>query len=150
MRTGPLGRTAASGDGWTSEGNAVHEQEALPMSTPEPESLAEAAALISNEIAAIHRESYGESLESIETHILDDLVVCVLDIRLLPHERTLLEHDRGDDSIRRVRKEFQESIAPTFSATVEHTTGRRVIAFLSETHLDPSFSVEIFKLAPAH
>jgi hypothetical protein len=33
---------------------------------------------------------------------------------------------------------------------VEHTTGRRVIGFLSETHLDPAFSVEIFKLAPAH
>jgi uncharacterized protein YbcI len=128
----------------------VHEQEALPMSTPEPESLPEVAARISEEIAGIHRESYGEAVEAIETHILDDLVVCVLDIRLLPHERTLLEHDRGDDSIRRVRKEFQESIGATFSATVEHTTGRRVIGFLSETHLDPPFSVEIFKLAPAH
>jgi uncharacterized protein YbcI len=120
------------------------------MSTPEPESLEKVAARISEEIAGIHRESYGEAVDSIETHILDDLVVCVLDVRLLPHERTLLEHDRGEDSIRRVRKEFQESIAATFSATVEHTTGRRVIAFLSETHLDPSFSVEIFKLGPAH
>jgi len=120
------------------------------MSTPEPESVEAVAARISDEIAAIHRESYGEAVESIETHMLGDLVVCVLDISLLPHERTLLEHERGEDSIRTVRKEFQESIGATFAATVEHTTGRRVIAFLSDTHLDPAFSVEIFKLAPAN
>jgi uncharacterized protein YbcI len=119
------------------------------MSTPEPESGADVAERISNEIAAIHRESYGESLEAIETHILDDVVICMLDIRLLPHEQTLLEHERGEDSIRRVRKEFQESIGATFAATVEHMTGRRVIGFVSDTHLDPPFSVEIFKLSPA-
>jgi uncharacterized protein YbcI len=119
------------------------------MSTPEPERGTDVTARISEEIAAIHRESYGETVEAIQTHILDDLVVCILDIRLLPHERTLLEHERGEDSIRRVRKEFQESIGATFAATVEHMTGRRVIGFLSETHLDPPFSVEIFKLSPA-
>jgi uncharacterized protein YbcI len=118
------------------------------VGTPERESSQEVAARISDEIAAIHQESYGEAVESIETHILGDLVVCVMDVELLPHERTLLEHDRGADSIRRIRKEFQESIGPTFAATVEHSTGRRVIGFLSDTHVDPAFSVEIFKLAP--
>jgi uncharacterized protein YbcI len=118
------------------------------MSTPEPTSRAELEQLVSDEIAAIHRESYGESVDSIRTHIIDDVVVCVLDISLLPHERTLLEHDRGIDSIREIRKEFQESIAATFSATVEHMTGRRVIGFLSDTHIDPPFSVEFFRLAP--
>jgi uncharacterized protein YbcI len=118
------------------------------MSTPERGSQQEVAARISDEIATIHKESYGESIEAIQTHILDDLVVCILDIRLLAHERTLLEHDRGEDSIRRVRKEFQESIGATFAATVEHMTGRRVVGFLSDTHLDPPFSVEIFKLSP--
>jgi uncharacterized protein YbcI len=105
---------------------------------------------ISNEIATIHRESYGEAVESIETHILDDIVVCVLDINLLPHERTLLAHDRGVESILAVRKHFQESIGATFAASVEHMTGRRVIAFLSETNIDPPFSVEFFRLAPTH
>jgi uncharacterized protein YbcI len=122
------------------------------VSTPEPEperqTQSQVAARISDEIAAIHSESYGEAVESIQTHILDDLVICVLDVKLLPHERTLLEHDRGEDSIRQVRKEFQESIGPTFAATVEHMTGRRVIGFISDTHLDPPFSVEVFKLAP--
>ena len=120
------------------------------MSTPEPKSLAEVAARISDEIAAIHQKSYGETVESAETHIVGDLVICVLDHGLLPHEQTLLKHERGADSIRQVRKEYQESIGATFAATVEHTTGRRVIGFLSDTHLDPPFSVEIFKLGPPH
>jgi uncharacterized protein YbcI len=123
------------------------------MDPPEQDPAEQSPALdvaerISNEIATIHRESYGEAVESIETHILDDVVICVLDINLLPHERTLLEHDRGVESILAVRKHFQESIGATFTATVEHMTGRRVIAFLSDTNIDPPFSVEFFKLAP--
>jgi uncharacterized protein YbcI len=114
----------------------------------EQEPAVDAAQRISDEIATIHRESYGEAVEAIETHILDDVVICVLDINLLPHERTLLEHGRGVESIQKVRKEFQESIGATFAAAVEHMTGRRVVAFLSETHIDPSFSVEFFRLAP--
>ena len=118
------------------------------MGTPEPGSAAETASRISDEIAAIHRESYGETVESIQTYIHDDAVVCVLDITLLVHERTLLDHDRGEDSIRQVRREFQEAIAPASTAAIEHTTGRRVIGSLSETHIDPPFSVEFFRLSP--
>ena len=118
------------------------------MGTPEPGSTAEIASRISDEIAAIHHQSYGEAVESIQTYIHDDAVVCVLDIALLTHERTLLGHDRGEESIRAVRREFQAAIAPTFAAAVEHMTGRRVIGFLSETHIEPSFSVEFFRLAP--
>ena len=121
------------------------------MGQAEPE-FAEVAERISDEIAEIHAQSYGEQVTSIQTHIHEDSVVCILDIELLPHERTLLDHDRGhdrgQDSIRRLRREYQEALAPTFVASVEHMTGRRVIGFLSETHMDPPFSVEFFRLAP--
>jgi uncharacterized protein YbcI len=116
------------------------------VSPPEDTQLAER---ISGEIAAIHRESYGEEVESVRTYLLDDLVVCIMDISLLPHERTLLDHDGKSCGVRRTRQEFQEVIGPTFVATVEHFTGRRVVGFLSDTHLDPNFSVEIFRLGPA-
>jgi uncharacterized protein YbcI len=118
------------------------------MGTPDPGSAADIASRISDEIAAIHRQSYGEAVDSIQTYLHDDAVVCVLDIALLPSERTLLDHDRGQDSIRRLRREYQEAIAPTFAAAIEHMTGRRVVGFVSETHIDPPFSVEFFRLAP--
>jgi uncharacterized protein YbcI len=115
------------------------------MSLPEDTGLAEQ---ISAEIARIHEASYGEEVRSITTHVLDDLVVCVLDIDLLTYERTLLENGRRDELVRRVRQEYQEVIGSTFIATVEHFTGRRVVGFLSDTHLEPHFSVELFRLAP--
>lgn len=118
------------------------------MGTPEPGSASEIAARISDEIAGIHRESYGDSVHSIRTHIHDDSVVCVLDITLLPHERALLGNDRGEDSIRQLRREYQQAIAPASAAAIEHMTGRLVIGFVSETHIDPPFSVEFFRLAP--
>ena len=118
------------------------------MGQAEPES-AEIASRISDEIAAIHRESYGEAVDCIQTHVHEDFVVCVIDIPLLTHERTLFHHERGGESIRVLRREFQEAIAPALEAAVERMTGRRVIGFLSETHLDPPFSVVFFRFAPA-
>lgn len=91
------------------------------MGAQEPElSTDEVAARISDEIAAIHRESYGETVESIQTYIADDYVVCVIDVALLPHERTLLDHGQPEESIRHVRRSFQAAIGPTFAAAVEH------------------------------
>jgi uncharacterized protein YbcI len=116
------------------------------MSPPGGTGLAER---ISDEIGRIHIASYGREALSVKTHVLDDLIVCVIDIGLLPHERTLLDNGRREDLVRRVRSEYQEAISSTFIATIEHFVGRRVVGFLSDTHIDPHFSVEIFRLAPA-
>ena len=116
------------------------------MSLPEDTQLTDR---ISTEIATIHRESYGDEVESIKTYLLDDMVLCVMDITLLAHERTLLTHSGNMDGVRRTRQQFQEAIGSTFVAAVEHHTGRRVVGFLSDTHLEPNFTVEIFRLGPA-
>lgn len=107
----------------------------------------DAADRISREIAAVHERSYGALPSKVKTHILEDAVLCVIDIDLLPHERTLLDNGQGAKSIRAVRSDFQTSIRSTFIAAVEHSTGRRVSGFISDTHLDPPFSVEFFRLA---
>lgn len=104
---------------------------------------------ISREIAAIHEESYGEPVREVETTLMADSVICLVEIDLLPFERTLLKHDPDGDSatsIRNTRRSFQEAIKPAFIASVERATGRRVTAFLCETNLDPPFSLEYFRL----
>jgi uncharacterized protein YbcI len=102
---------------------------------------------ISEEIASIHEQSYGQRPDSVRTYMVDDVVLCVCDADLLRHEQLI--HDSGaGDTVREVRKAFQEAIEATFVSTVEHMTGRRVVAFISDTHLDPSFSIELFRLAP--
>jgi uncharacterized protein YbcI len=107
--------------------------------------------LISRELARVHEESYGTPPRNVRTHVLGDAVVCVIDIDLLPHERTLLAAGHGAGSIIAVRSDFQTSIRSTFIAAVEHSTGRQVSGFISGTHLDPPFTVEFFRLdaAPA-
>ena len=103
--------------------------------------------MLESEIAAIHERSYGEGIERIQVSVLDDAVIAVLDIALLSHEQ-LVAAAGGGDSVRQIRKSYQEAIGATFIAAVEHATGRRVVGFLSDTHLDPPFSVEVFRLGP--
>ena len=103
---------------------------------------------ISRDLAAIQRDSYGESVRRIQTTILDDSVISILDVELLPHERTLLQGDKGAETVCEVRRSYQRAIGPSFIAVVERATGRRVVAFLSETHISPSFSIEFFRLGP--
>jgi uncharacterized protein YbcI len=100
-------------------------------------------------ILAIHHDSYGCGAGTVTAHILDDVVLVVLDkLQLQPSEQCLL--DAGQEQIvTTVRDVFQEKIQATFQAVVERATGRRVVAFTSHLALDDApFSVEVFKLKP--
>jgi uncharacterized protein YbcI len=100
-------------------------------------------------VLAIHHASYGCGAGTVTAHILDDVVLVVLDkVELQPSEETLLEAGQ-DQTVAAVRDLFQETIQATFQAVVERATGRRVVAFTSHLALDDSpFSVEVFRLKP--
>lgn len=115
-----------------------------PPYQPRP---AEVVRELESEIAAIHLKSYGEDIRRIQVSVLDDTVIVVLDISLLTHER-LVNAAGGGNSVRQIRKSYQKAIGATFIAAVEHATGRRVVGLVSDTHLDPAFSVEVFRLGP--
>jgi uncharacterized protein YbcI len=101
------------------------------------------------ELLRIHKESYGKGAAEARAHILDDLVVCMLDeIEMLPAEQFLIDSGEGQGVIE-VRSRYQAAIETTFRAAVERGTGRRVISFASVTKLDPNYVIETFRLAPA-
>jgi uncharacterized protein YbcI len=103
---------------------------------------------ISRDMDRIHRESYGYGAKDVQTYMSDGLVVSVMDgVEFTPGERVLIEAGR-QDLVLQVRSQFQDSIAATFKAAVERATGRKVLAFVSHTHFDPDFMVELFRLAP--
>ncbi len=110
--------------------------------------LAAAAAAISEQLAAIHVESYETPVKRVVTHILDDLVVAVLDIELSAIERRMVEFGRGN-LVHELRHAVQTAEAASFRAVVERATGRRVVAFASHTHVDPAFVAELFRLGPS-
>ena len=47
-----------------------------------------------------------------------------------------------------MRRSFQQTMRADMSAAVSKLTGREVIAFMSDSHLEPDYSVEVFVLAP--
>jgi uncharacterized protein YbcI len=60
-------------------------------------------------------------------------------------ERTLFAEGRAD-SVREMRTAFQDAVADKFNAVVEDLTGRRVVAFMSQAHVNPDLAIEVFFL----
>jgi uncharacterized protein YbcI len=105
-----------------------------------------AASDIAGDLAMMHEPGYGTS-GTFRTCYVDDLVVVVDDIRLTPTEREMLARGRAE-CIRANRVAFQYVVGPLFVSMVERATGRRVLAFSSEVHLEPLFEVAVFRLEP--
>ena len=120
------------------------------MPDPEPETDQQAVAeRAAEEILRIHRESYGTGARSARGYLHEDALICFLDdVELMPSEQFLVDQGKAD-AVLEIRGQYQEAVATPFVAAVERATGRRVVAFVSRTHLDPSFAVEIFRLAQA-
>lgn len=103
---------------------------------------------ISTQILKVHNDSYGTGAAGAVVHLLDDLVVVVIDeLELTKGEHLMIENGHGD-SVLAMRSAFQAAIEPTFTAIVERATGRRVRSFLSTTCLAPPYSLELFRLHP--
>ena len=117
--------------------------------SPTPETQRDPSEVIAEEVLGVHQSSYGTGAETVEVYIHENLVVVILDeLGLSPSERTIIAGGRPD-IVLNMRSAFQDEIGSTFSAIVERATGRRVSGFLSNTSLEPLFSVEIFRLAAA-
>ena len=100
------------------------------------------------EVLDIHLDSYGVGADSVEVLIEENSAVVMLDGLQLQRVEQFLVDDGRPDSVIQLRTEYQRLMETVFRAAVERATGRRVTSFLSSTHLDPHWSVEIFRLAP--
>ena len=121
------------------------------MSAPAPPSgSAGVGVAISKELLRIHGESYAVGTGAVaNTHVTEDTVICFLDnLELHSSEAFMISHGESD-LVLDMRKRFQRIAGPAFQAAVERETGRRVTHFFSETALEPLFSIELFRLAPA-
>jgi uncharacterized protein YbcI len=62
-------------------------------------------------------------------------------------ERTLTETGQGG-FVLDMRHRFQHAMRDDLVAAVEVNTGRKVIAFMSDNHVDPDMAAEVFVLEP--
>jgi uncharacterized protein YbcI len=104
-------------------------------------------AAISKAVIRILAEYTGRGPERARTIINGDWIFVTLEDALTRGERKLAEIGRADFVID-ARKAFQNAMRDDISHEIEALTGRKVIAFLSDNHLDPDLGLEAVLLSP--
>ena len=112
-------------------------------SRAKPLSGGELLTAISNRIVAIMREHYGRGPHRAKTYVIDDIIVCVLRNGFTAVEQTMVEGGQSDRVVV-MRHEFQKLMAERYKAVIKELTGRSVVAFLSQAHLEPDLTLEVF------
>lgn len=99
---------------------------------------------ISTSIVRILRERYGRGPMKAKTYALDDIIVVVLRAGgFTAAEQTMI--DSGEpERVVAMREDFQRVMAKDYKDTIEELTDRRVLAFLSNAHVDPELTLEVF------
>jgi uncharacterized protein YbcI len=99
---------------------------------------------ISTTIVGILRDHYGRGPMKAKTYALDDIIVCVMrGSGFTPLEKTIM--DSGEpDRVVAMREDFQRVMATRYKDAIERLTGRKVLAFLSQAHVEPDITMEIF------
>ena len=112
--------------------------------SPSPLAGGKLLAQISTSIVAILRERYGRGPMKAKTYALDDIIVVVMrGSGFTALEQTIM--DSGQPSrVVAMREEFQSVMAERYSKTIEELTGRKVLAFLSQAHVEPVLTIEMF------
>ncbi len=101
-------------------------------------------AAISTSIVGILREHYGRGPMKAKTYALDDIIVVVMrGSGFTPLEQTIMDSGEPQRVIA-MREDFQRVMAKRYKETIEELTGRKVLAFLSQAHVEPDITMEIF------
>jgi len=112
-----------------------------------PVSRGEAAQAISNALVRLLRDYTGRGPTQAYTTITDTHVIVVLRDALLKAERSLVK-DGHAEAVIDMRRRVQHTMKRDLVAAIEDNTGREVLAFLSDHHIDPDIAVEVFILKP--
>jgi uncharacterized protein YbcI len=99
---------------------------------------------ISTSIVGLLREHYGRGPMKAKTYALDDIIVVVMrGSGFTALEQTIMDSGEPDRVIA-MREDFQRVMAERYKHIIEQLTGRNVVAFLSQAHVEPDITMEIF------
>ena len=118
--------------------------DAQPATSSTPLAGGHLLATISTSIVGILRDHYGRGPMRAKTYALDDIIVVVMrGSGFTPLEQTIMESGQPQRVVD-MRHDFQHIMTKLFTDTIEELTGRRVTAFLSQAHVDPDITIEMF------
>jgi uncharacterized protein YbcI len=103
--------------------------------------------MISTAAIQLLHEYTGRGPTKGKTLINDDVVTVLLADTLTKGERKLVDNGRSD-RVLQLRHDYQLTMRDDLIAIVERQLDRKVIAFMSQNHIDPDLAIEVFVLAP--
>ena len=101
--------------------------------------------MISTATVQLLREYTGRGPTKAQTLINDDVVTILLADTLTKGERKLVDSGRPD-RVLQLRHDYQLTMRDELIGIVERQLDRKVIAFMSQNHIDPDLAVEVFVL----
>jgi uncharacterized protein YbcI len=107
----------------------------------------ELAAAISNTVVRALARTTGRGPTKARTTLGDNGVFVVLQDSLTVGERTLSDAGQ-DEAVLDLRRRWQSVMKADVSREIEELTGRKVVGFMSDNHIDPDLAVEVFVLEP--
>lgn len=120
------------------------------MTVPTPLTGEALLAAVTESMVALHERYYHRAPVTAKTLLMDgELLVCVLGGIYTDVEKTLIELERTT-VVQETRSAFQNAMQETFIAEIQRLSGRRVRAFISNSHVGPDLEIELFMLEPAH
>ena len=79
-----------------------------------------------------------------KTYALDDIIVVVMrGSGFTALEKTIMDSGQPGRVVA-LREEFQAVMAERYKNTIEELTGCKVVAFLSQAHVEPDITIETF------
>jgi uncharacterized protein YbcI len=117
------------------------------LSNPSPDAptAGSVSSAISNGIVRLLSEYTGRGPTQARTYVDENLITTVLQDTLTKGERSLVRNGQTDLVLAN-RKAYQNAMGPDLIALVEEISARKVVAFLSDNHIDPDYAVESFVL----
>src|SRR5215212_3189116 len=104
--------------------------------------------MISTATVRMLHEYTGRGPTKAKTLINDDVVTILLADTLTTGERKLVDSGRAD-RVLELRHDYQLTMREDLIGIIERQLARKVIAFMSQNHIDPDLAVEVFVLEPA-
>jgi uncharacterized protein YbcI len=117
------------------------------MSTGRRPPEGELAAAISNMVVGALARTTGRGPTKAKTTLGENGVFVVLQDSLTIGEQTLADAGEGR-AVLDLRRRWQRVMQAEITRDIERLTGRKVIGFMSDNHIDPDLAVEVFVLEP--
>jgi uncharacterized protein YbcI len=117
------------------------------MQAPDETTRGSRAAEISNRAVQVLHDYTGRGPTRAHTVVNRDSVLILLGDTLTKGERTLAA-DGQAQFVLDMRHRFQMAMREDLIGVVEKIMERKVVAFMSDNHIDPDMAAEVFVLAP--